>query len=187
MKEYIKITLVSMMSMMLFHSCITKLWAKPKWFTATFDNKDTGLNQLLDTDGAFLCNVPEGKGTSYHIVFFDNGLVALSGSKLPTKENANLFDPPINKSKGGWGCYSVKDSIISVQIIADNGIDGLKTNREFYKIIDRKHIRRIGYISYHNKYFEQNYAGDYVPVPNRIDSTNWLLKKKWFWKKGAKK
>ncbi len=173
--------------MLLTYSCITKSWAKPQYFTASFENKDTGLSQILDIDGAFLCNVPEEEGTSFYITFFDNGLVALSGSKLPTKEYANLSDPPKNKKKEGWGSYSTSDSIVSVQIIADNGIYGLKTNRYFYKVIDRKHIRRIGYISYHNKYFEQNYIGDYVPVPNRMDSTNWLLKKKWFWKESAKK
>lgn len=179
MKVYIKIILISMLSMMLFSSCITKSWAQPKWFTNQFENKDTGLSQLLDTDGAF-----KAKG---YIIFFNNGLVCSSGGELPTKENAILQTPPLNKDNSIWGTYIVKDNIIETQIIVDNGIDGFKANRHFYKIINRKQIQHVGYMSYHDKYFEREYLLDYVSVPNRMDSTNWLLKKKWFWKKGAKK
>lgn len=182
MKVYIKIILISMLSMMLFSSCITKSWAQPKYFTNHFENKDTGLSQLLDTNGAFLLKYPTG--FEGYIIFFDNGLMCYGGNDKEKKNYSN-----ISNNKSVWGTYSInkQDSIIDEQIIVDNGIDGFKVNRHFYKIINRKQIQHIGYISYHNEYIKQDYFGDYVPAPNRIDSTNWLLKKKWFWKKGAKK
>lgn len=164
-----------------FISCIAR---KPKDLTYLYDNENTGLDNFIYTNGIYTSSDP--RAYKQYIVLFNNGLIC-SPDVLPTQNNIKLTYPKVMTDKHMWGIYKVEDDIIKTQSVVDLGLDGgIGVSRKFFKILNSKQIKWIGYISDHGVYFERNIIYNYEPLENRMDSADcWLLKKKWFWTKEA--
>lgn len=164
--------LFSLSIIIVFTTCITKSWSKPKGFTFQYEKKDTGLDQLIDIDGFFAFSFDANRG----LVFFADGLVC----------NISILSNGIIDYRL-WGLYIVENDIIKTQFILDGGINGFDINRDFFRIIDRNEIKREAYLSYQDNYVtERQYSLFYTPLPQSVSiETCWLLKKKWFWTKEA--
>lgn len=184
MKKTVCILNIVLLSFTLISCGLFRLRSKPKELTYLYDGEDTGLNELILTEGVFTSNDPNRY--AQYIVFFNDGLIC-SPNVLPTKDSITLTYPKKRTDKHMWGTYIVEDSIIKTQTIVDLGLDGgIGVSLKFFKILDAKHIKWIGYISDHGEYFERNIIYSYEPLANRMDSADcWLLKKKWFWTKEA--
>ncbi len=180
MRKPVKIISILVLSLFLVSCGLFRLRNKPKEFTYLYDVKNTGLEKLIYTDGVFTSDDPER--SQRYFVFFNDGLITSSEYILPTSDSIRIFNHQNN-----WGTYIVEDSIIKTQIIVDLGLDGgVGASRRFFKILNSKQIKCIGYISDHGVYFKQDVTYNYQPLPNRIDSADcWILKKKWFWTEEA--
>ncbi len=183
MKRAIKIVSVILFSFFLVSCGLFRHRNKPKEFTYLYDTQNTGLDKLIYTDGVFVSNVPR---TNKYIIFFNDGL-ACTPDVFPTRDSIGLTYPKRITDKHMWGTYIVEDSIIKNQGIVDLGLDGgIGVSKWFFKILNPKQIKKIGYISDHGVYFKQDIIYNYQPLYNRMDSADcWLLKKKWFWTEEA--
>lgn len=90
-----------------------------------------------------------------------------------------------------WGSYTFdkEKQLIHTETIFRFGINsGTWVVKKTFKIIDSTHIMLISKQTENKKVYEDNIIYEFKEELNIFDSsTNWLLKKNWFWKKGAKK
>ena len=165
-------------------SCgLFRLKNKPNDFTYLYQDKNIGVNELIHTDGVYVSNT---SNTKEYIVLFEDGLIC-SPDVYPTKDNITTTYPKEINDRHIWGTYIVENDTIKSQIIVDLGLDGgVGASRSFFLILNSKQIKKIGYISDHGEYFEENIIYNYEPLTDRMDSADcWLFKKKWFWTEEA--
>jgi len=181
------------------YSCVvvTNLWA-PEHFTLKHEDKDTGIGNFINLNGYYF---PVDSNNEINqdillyskherVLFYRNGIVCLPPF-YPTMEVYNENYKKTSMAKTIWGSYSFdeKEKLIHTQTILDLGaMSSMWVVKETFKIKDSTHIVLVDRQIDDGKIFEVNMEYEFVEEPNILDfSTNWLLKKKWFWKKGAKK
>lgn len=160
----------------IFNSCIIRGVFKPREFTYLYTPNNTGLDTLLNIDGCFITNDTTRFDLRY-ITFWKSNLVSLSYI-LPLENQLT------NKwyRRSIWGTYIINGSSIKVQNILDTGADGGIVVNEY--TFDIKNPNKIVLIDINDSIdVSPKNIYSYLSLENRIDSTNWLLKKKWFYKK----
>lgn len=175
------VSLMVVIIVVLSTSCgvaIDHFWA-PRGFTFKHTGEYNGIDTLLNIDGCFVSKEPQ--------IYFSNG------------EPYELYYPFILYKDGlaydtttrYWGIYNLKNDTIEIQyIVYQNAIQGSISYKNKYLILSKselevleageeKNITKQGYFS---NYILQECDSSQLPSKE----CPWL-KKKWFWKKGAKK
>lgn len=168
MKKYIAIFFLSVVCF----SCIIK---KPKQFIYPYDGENTGLDSLINIDGYY-----SKLGYADKILLFYRDGIFISNNFRDTafaSKKIVKVDTLKNSYEHSWykglhGRYIIKDDSILAQDIVYTFTDGSNAYTNKYKIISKDTI------------FDTLEKKTYVfhSLPNRIDSANWLFKKKWFYK-----
>lgn len=105
-------------------------------------------------------------------MFYKDGLICRTFANP-----LELFRDNLDKSYNTWGTYSINKDTIKCQFVSDDGLMvGVSVYKSIYIIKDKNII-----VEFISKDIQKQYS--FHPLENRIDSTNWLLKKKWFYKK----
>ncbi|MDH6354069.1 hypothetical protein M2132_000391 [Dysgonomonas sp. PH5-45] len=145
----------------LFCSCVFGYLIKPIGFKYKYDGKYTGIDTLINIEGYYY------DGGSHYIMFYSDGLASSYSHRMDT----------ITHRSPVWGNYVLSKDTIKFQKVVDNGLmTDIGVDMVYFIILSPKEIKEI-YPAYKG---EREYS--FHPLENRIDSTNWLLKKKWFWK-----
>lgn len=167
----------------------------PKNFTYCYDDKNTGLDKLIDINGYYVSQF--GCDSMFYLMymFYPNGLftIATTSEILPelidcfkTGGRSDICKYPL------WGTYKVEGDLIKTQVIREEG-NKCVIFRD-YKILQDKSIINISdYIQpeYTNLGYMQNYPSlkdnpcskkaDFYPLKSKRDSTECpFIKKKWF-------
>lgn len=162
---------------------------RPENMNYHFDTSETKLNTLLNIDGYYISKF-EYKGNIHYsaLMFYRNGSIAFPLRQLFSSENEiieNLVDKDTSKANnfdtswGGWGIYHLSGDTIKMQTsLWYDRVTRMGSTYSVFVIENKNEIRLID-----GWYKEKRDIYKFVPYPNRIDSTNWLLKKKWFYKK----
>ncbi|SHE77284.1 hypothetical protein [Dysgonomonas macrotermitis] len=166
-KKYI----ISIGILFILLSCGAK---KPKNFTLLYDGKDTGLETLIMTEG---CYYDPSDGAM--ITFYKDGISIYQRSSKSLIDFLKWMEKGgIDRFKGkswGYGRYIISGAVIINQRVEHTFTDGSFMSERKYRIIDETHIQNL----------DNNAILEFYPLEDRVDSTNWLLKKKWFWTKEA--
>lgn len=154
----------------LLFSCGAK---KPKNFTLLYDGKNTGLETLIMTEGCYYdsheCSVITFYSDGISIFWYGEDKISLTN--WLRKGGFDRF----NGEGFGYGCYAISQDTIINQTVNHTFTDGSFTSERKYWIIDKTHIQNL----------RTNDILEFYPLEDRMDSKNWLLKKKWFWTKEA--
>jgi hypothetical protein len=174
------------------------LWScgsRPKNFTCYYNNKETGLDQLIDINGYYVSQY--GCDSTFYsmYMFYSNGLfmIATTGQLMP--ELINCF------ASGGkskicryplWGTYTIEGDLIKTQTIRQEG-NGFVIFRDYRILSDGSIVNVSDYVQpqYINLGYMSNYPSfadnpcekraTFYPLQTKRDSTEcMLLKKKWF-------
>jgi len=174
------------------------LGIKPSGFSYKYDGQNTGLDTLINLNGYYRSKYPMASrfGSEYKInfsvMFYNNGLMCYTGLDpvmIFTNHN-NIYN-----NKPVWGSYRLFNDTIKVQLLVDPdpAQSYISTSHYEYVIINDSTIEftennssRINYDKNERWGYELNEKNKifkFHPLISRIDSTNWLLKKKWFYKR----
>ncbi|NDW19301.1 hypothetical protein D0T53_10295 [Dysgonomonas sp. 216] len=162
---------------------VLSVFFRPSGFIYKYDGKYTSLDTLIDIDGYYKSNEPILQLYPSHktqiplyscIMFYRDGLVCCSSTGTPYESFKDGLYPV------GWGTYIIMGDTIKCQFIPKESVENGApiTNRNFL-IVSISELKEICPVHLN----DDNYS--FHPLENRIDSTNWLLKKKWFWEKDA--
>ncbi|MFR9166178.1 MAG: hypothetical protein ACLVKO_08200 [Dysgonomonas sp.] len=147
-------------------------------FTYKYDGQYTGLDTLLNIQGYYIypTSIVNVGQSNYNVKFFLNGLYCSSLSN----DSINMFDD--NSSYIYWGRYILSGDTIKVQVVDDEGLlGGIRTIYVSYQIVSKDLIKRLN--SFEKP--ESTMIYQFKPtMPDPFLPDCWLLKKKWFWKKG---
>jgi len=166
-----------------FSSCsIIVTWFKPKYFTAEYDGKYTGIDTMLNIDGYFYSD-----STHDNVVLYRDGTIGavIANRDYFSKENKNDYGI-------SWGIYTIKNDTIKAQTILNfGGMENMRTGFNTYIIKSKNEIE------YYSRHTDRDFLNSektlkkiplyYHPDPNRLDSAHWVKKRKWFWDKEAYK
>lgn len=188
MKNYIRLIVSCILFVAINSSFIA---CKPRYFTLQHEDKKTGIEDFIKINGFYYIEKSNPYNNSHsdaHIIFYDNG-IACFPPFYPTEEEC--YRTKMTKDKTMWGSYTFdkEKQLIHTETIFRFGINsGTWVVKKTFKIIDSTHIMLISKQTENKKIYEDNIIYEFKEEPNIFDSsTNWLLKKNWFWKKGAKK
>jgi len=156
--------------------CVSCIIKKPKDFTFLYDGAYTGIDTLIHIDGCYYN--PYGNRVR---MFYQDGISISSA----VKDSLSIYES-VTKGKGWdvhhgksttiYGRYIIKkDTIINQRIYYDLYWGSL-AKEEKYLIIAKDKLLKINRNTENDLY-------EFVPLENRMDSTTWLFKKKWFYKK----
>ncbi|MFV0331032.1 MAG: hypothetical protein ACK5KL_14650 [Dysgonomonas sp.] len=175
---------------LLFYNC-----GGPKNFTYRYEDKNTGLDKLIDINGYYVSQ-HRCDSTFYSMyMFYTNGLFTIATTSEILPELIDCFE------NGGqsdickyplWGTYKVEGDLIKTQVIREEG-NKCVIFRD-YKILPDGNIVNISdYVQpeYTNLGYMENYPSfkenpcskkaDFYPLKFKRDSTACpFLKKKWF-------
>lgn len=172
------------------NSCIA---GKPKHFTLLHENKNTDIEDFIKIDGFYFIENSDpfnNHSSDSHVIFYDNG-IACFPPFYPTMDVYNNKFKKTTVAKRMWGTYTFdkKNKLIHTETIARFGVNtGTWVTKRTFKILDSTHILLVRDQMDNKKEEEINVIYEFKEEPNILDfSTNWLLKKGWFWKKGAEK
>lgn len=193
MKNCNKLFTICVLFVFFTNSCITHSLAKPKYFTIKHENKDTGIGGFIKLSGYFFpvdSNNILLNSDYERVLLYKNGIICFPPF-YPTMEVYNEDFKKTTVAKTMWGSYSFdeKEKLIYTQTILDLGaMSSMSVVKKTFKIIDSTHILLINKQIDNGKIIEVNMKYEFKEEPDILDfSTNWLLKKNWFWKKGAQK
>lgn len=94
--------------------------------------------------------------------------------RIILKKNQGLDIAYYKNRFGIFGRYILRNDTILGQRINTSKTEGA-VYTDMYIILNRNQIKDLG----------DGLVYTFIPLENRLDSTNWLLKKKWFWTKEA--
>jgi len=155
--------------LLFLQSCLVN---KPKKFTLLYDGQNTGLDKLIRMKGTYY---DPKQNTA--ILFYSDGIFIYSGVS-----NQEHIQESYSKGSGWenmkgnasiYGRYILRGDTIIGQIINNTFTDKGKVYTYEYTILSEDRIKSV--LSNRILYF--------VPIENRMDSTNWMFKKDWFYKK----
>jgi len=153
----------------IFQSCLI---TKPKKFTLLYDGENTGLDKLIKMNGAYY-----DTQQNMAILFYPDGIFINSGV-------LNKGHIQYSYSKGsGWDNDKGNASIYGRYIVRGDTIIGQKIDKTF---TDKGKVYTYKYVIVSEdkiKSVSTNQILYFVPIENRMDSTNWMFKKDWFYKK----
>lgn len=167
---------------------------KPKGFTSVFEDKYTGLDTLINIEGYYshtLLRYPE----LYRILmFYNNGLLMTTTSVH--LDGSDVSDYFLSNNDGSkfqtWGVYSIKDSIISIQLIETDGwLERSYVKYVKCKILPSQDIVNISdYVIikqdsiYGSRNIINSKTAEFYPLVSKCNYNEcpWL-KKKWFYKR----
>lgn len=148
--------------------------------------------QIIQTDGYYLSKFPNEKGGYNYsaLMFYANGLVAYPIRDIFHSENdviKHFVDVKSSKANefnadwGGWGLYKVSNDTISMQTtLWYDKITRMGISSPSFLIRNKSEIVLVnGWDKKLGSIFR------FVAYKARVDSSNWLLKRKWFWTKEA--
>lgn len=151
---------------------------KPSGFKYKYTGKYTGLDTLIFIDGYYKSVERQSiYDDKYHsaLMFYRDGIVCFSSTTNLLKSFRDGIYPP------GWGTYRIYGDTIRSQIIPiESTQNGAPISKSMYIILSDTTIAEIDREG-------KKVLHTFYPLEERIDSTNWLLKKKWFWEKEAYK
>lgn len=158
-------------------------------FTIKYDEKYTGLDTLINLHGYYKCSESDSLSlitynkvikqepidslVSIHnnIMFYKNNLVCTTSADPIKVFSDNLFSQAIS-----WGTYKIVEDTIKCQFVnKDYVLVRISVDEAFYLINSQKELTKIKGLNVGMTY-------SFHSLESRIDSTNWLLKKKWFYK-----
>lgn len=180
-KLYIIITIAG-----IFCSCtIVTKFIKPKSFTHLYDGKYTGIDTMININGYYVndyTDCPIGV-SGYKIMFYENGIFCATSAD----DIQNYFLADGKYRPESWGSYFLVGDTIKGQTINKGPIDDIARTTTWEFKINSKNT--ITLLKRERDDHLQSPSRDlclfaFYPLESRIDSTNWLLKKKWFWVKG---
>jgi len=155
--------------LLFLQSCLV---SKPKKFTLLYDGQNTGLDKLIKINGAYY-NPKENMA----FLFYSDGIFINSGV-LSEEHIQSSF------SKGsGWDNDKGNASIYGRYIVRGDTIIGQEIDKTF---TDKGKVYTYRFIILSEnkiKSVRTNQILYFVPIENRMDSTNWMFKKDWFYKK----
>jgi len=185
--------------------CYSHLTNTAKSFTHCYQEKDTGIDSLLDNYGFFRSmfifksykgyQAIEYQDTGYiNIVFFNDGFFLYNFDIRYFNETKNKRNGFYNKGGAEWGLYIIDNDTIKAQTIETPGMSWLKTEW-WFKIIDKNTIEYlysktnapITIEDIFNKQKKEDLTQIVFPyqfVSNRDlpdSDKSWIKKKKWFW------
>lgn len=164
--------------------------SRPKGFTYYFEDKDTGLDSLLNINGYYIAKNSKYSNVYYLLMFYHNGLVrsTLITGDIPSDKNLTSFEEFKKEfyDKVPWGIYKLdSDGVICAQFIIDKGQSGQSISLRKYKIISKNELEIIEeYYYYNGKFNNDNIVPSkayFHPLKSKRDwrECPWL-KKKWF-------
>lgn len=170
----------------LTYSCVNLRGAffKPSDFKYAYDGKYTGIDSLLFVNGYFLSEAihskdPYDRSETYStIMFYRDGLVcSVPFNNIPrilgVLKGEDEYEPKM------WGNYKIIKDTVLVQLISNWDISFGSGAGFVNFIINSKDKIEL----WNTNDSTSRLVYKFHPLENRIDSTNWLLKKKWFYKK----
>lgn len=143
-----------------------------------YDGEYTGIDSLVFIHGYFqsLNTLSEPDENRYiGIMFYPNGILCRVASSNPS----SAFSGVEGYKPTAWGNYTISNDTIKVQYINNYGMDGGMVVGHFSYLINS--YTEIKELARDKK--EANVILRFHPLDNRIGFDNWLLKKKWFYKK----
>jgi hypothetical protein len=163
----------------LFSACTT--WLFPPRLKFKYSGDYTGIDSIIFIDGYYQSLVELPQVYSFEIryeaiMFYPNGLFCKTTSDNP----AIIFN-----GKGGykpytWGNYIISGDTIKMQYINNYGFDGgIVVGNYNYLVKSFDEIVELP----KNKEVSCGKIYKFHPLVDRIGYGNWLLKKKWFYKK----
>lgn len=157
-------------------SCSVK---KANEFTLLYDGKYTGLDTLIIIDGYYYNSI-----TNSIVLFYRDGLF-ISGNFSFDVDQATIFNlfekntrwaqKMSKESKTLYGRYVASQNMILTQKVCYDFYEKSWVQERTFNIISNKLLFCL----------EDNAYYSFYPTVNRMDSTNQLLKEKWFWTKEA--
>lgn len=151
----------------------------PKNFTYKYDGKYTGIDTLINIDGYYLQEDDIYGHPPSKMMFYRDGLFCTTNGD-PIK----YFQKEKLKYAIDWGRYYIVGDTIKLQVIQDRGLmDKVGCHSIQYLIISKTELVSLMYPTGSDpdrikKERMKKYT--FQPLESRLDSTNWLLKKKWF-------
>lgn len=179
-KTYIIIAIAGILS-----SCtIVSKFIKPKSFTYLYDGKYTGIDTMINIKGYYVndsFDCPIGIVTS-KVMFYEDGIFCATTAD----DIKNYLSSDGKYRVENWGSYYLVGDTIKGQTINKGPIDDIARTTTWEFKINSKN--KITILKRERDDHLQSPSRDlclftFHPLENRIDSTNWLLKKKWFYKK----
>lgn len=193
--------LIPLIACVLLKSCallgiIPSFAGKPKEFTATYTGKSTGLNKLININGFYFhpysyVDTIWGSNTKYRLetvnsmsvyMFYEDGIFwnqNIRADSMSLDSISKYITPKYKTMLNNtfdWGSYSInKLHTIEIQQIDYSFQLGSIVRKPTFEIISKDSIFEI----------PSNRIYVFHPLATRVDSTNWLLNKKWFWKKDS--
>lgn len=185
------------MILTLFTICFIYSCGAPKNFTYYYDNKSTGLDQLIDINGYYISEY--GCDSSFYSIymFYANGLFSIATASVIDNElvdcfvnggNSNLCKYPL------WGTYQLEGTLIKTQAIRAEG-NGCVIFRDYQILPDKSIVNIRDYVQpeYTNLGYMENYPSFsnnpcekkaiFFSTEVKRDSTECpFLHKKWFHK-----
>ncbi len=155
-------------------------WA-PRGFTYKYTGEYNGIDSLINIDGYFVATEP--------LKTLSRGKPYDSYSSFALYNNALAY----NNMSGYWGVYDIRGDTIDIQYIADSyvvqGATSYATkyliiSKNELEVLEKSGIKNITKTEYFSNHILQRSDSSRI-IPNSSDCP-WL-KKKWFWKKRAKK
>ena len=153
--------------LLFFIACAIK---KPKDFTNLYDGKYTGLDTLINIDGVYY-----NKYNKLAVLFYRDGISIYSSyiDIVSDYTKGSGWDIYKGESKIIYGRYIVSGDTIIAQQIRTTFTDGTQCSTYKYLIKSKTEIIET----------KSKSVFKFYPLENRMDSTTWLLNKKWFYKK----
>jgi hypothetical protein len=156
----------------------------PRGFTQKYNAQYTGLDTLINLKGYYSTEYPYGETSPQSFVFFKSGLVIRGAHDFK-----DPYMPIGNRhSSFAWGTYTIDRDIVMIQTISDGGfMEGQYIASYKFKIKSKNTIVLLPKYTKNDDNIENNkdYIYNFHNLDQDVDSTNWLLKKKWFWTKDA--
>lgn len=179
-KLYIIITIAG-----IFSSCtIVSKFFKPKSFTYFYDGKYTGIDTMINIKGYYMNDSFDcPMSVTPKLMFYEDGVFC----ETIADDIINYLSSDGKYRAESWGSYFLVGDTIKGQTINKGPIDDIARTTTWEFKINSKNT--ITLLKRERDDHLQSPSRDlclftFHPLENRIDSTNWLLKKKWFWKKG---
>jgi len=174
------------------------LGIKPSGFSYKYDGQSTGLDTLININGYYRSEYPMVSRFNYEFendysfIFFNNGLVCctwMDPIMIFTNYNNKYNNKPL------WGSYRLFNDTIRIQLLGDADPAQKYISTSYYEFIIKNKTtiefteNNSSKINYNDnekwgyELNEKNRVFNFHPLETRIDSTTWLFKKKWFYKK----
>ena len=165
--------LITCIFIITIYSCGT-FYSKPAGFKYKYDGAYTGLDTIINTNGYYMSRESSpsvNNSRKYNnYIFYTDGLVCYLNDNNPHKSFKERSVIP-----GSWGRYIISKDTIKCQFIINHGVmGGIALGKVDFLIINNSLIKEMD---------DSNPEYVFNRLDTKIDSTNWLLKKKWFYKK----